>query len=156
STPLGQLLREQKALTAEEHVLLEALAQKHLDRHEGDPEKSLAALSSADPARADLQQIADPEVQASLGHVSAARQGEADWSPTVAGTVGPPTSSGLRFGILRPHAEGGLGQVYVARDEELNREVALKEIKGDRADDPTSRSRFLLEAEITGGLEHPG
>src|SRR5207249_163049 len=67
-----------------------------------------------------------------------------------------PTSSGLRFRILRPHARGGLGQVSVAHDEELHREVALKEIQERHADHPESRSRFLLEAEITGGLEHPG
>src|SRR5207245_1335212 len=44
----------------------------------------------------------------------------------------------------------------VAEDQELHREVALKEIKEDRAHDAVSRSRFVLEAEITGGLEHPG
>jgi serine/threonine-protein kinase len=44
----------------------------------------------------------------------------------------------------------------VAIDEELHREVALKEIQDRHADNPASRSRFLLEAEITGGLEHPG
>src|SRR5262249_25084566 len=41
-------------------------------------------------------------------------------------------------------------------DAELNREVALKEIQDRHADDPLSRARFVLEAEITGGLEHPG
>ena len=34
--------------------------------------------------------------------------------------------------------------------------MALKQILDQHADDPTSRARFLLEAEITGGLEHPG
>jgi serine/threonine protein kinase len=34
--------------------------------------------------------------------------------------------------------------------------VALKEIQDRHADDPHSRTRFVLEAEITGGLEHPG
>src|SRR5262249_25584863 len=63
---------------------------------------------------------------------------------------------GRRFRILRPHASGGLGTVFVALDAELNREVALKEILPRHADDPESRRRFLLEAEITGGLEHPG
>ncbi len=58
--------------------------------------------------------------------------------------------------MLRPHAQGGLGAVFVALDGELNREVALKEILGHHADDATTRLRFLLEAEITGGLEHPG
>jgi eukaryotic-like serine/threonine-protein kinase len=61
-----------------------------------------------------------------------------------------------RFRVLRTHARGGLGQVYVAHDAELKREVALKEILGRWANDPNSRARFLLEAEITGALEHPG
>ena len=51
---------------------------------------------------------------------------------------------------------GGLGAVFVALDDELHREVALKQILDDHADDPLSRQRFLIEAEITGGLEHPG
>jgi serine/threonine-protein kinase len=62
----------------------------------------------------------------------------------------------LRFRVLRPHARGGLGEVFVASDEELQREVALKEIRASHADDPRSRARFLLEARVTGGLEHPG
>ncbi|HVX61908.1 MAG TPA: protein kinase [Pirellulales bacterium] len=70
--------------------------------------------------------------------------------------VGEPSSAGTRFRILRPYARGGLGEVYVALDEELHREVALKEIQQQRADQPESRARFLLEAEVTGGLEHPG
>ena len=45
---------------------------------------------------------------------------------------------------------------FVALDVELNREVALKQILDSHADDPVSRQRFLLEAEVTGGLEHPG
>jgi eukaryotic-like serine/threonine-protein kinase len=61
-----------------------------------------------------------------------------------------------RFRVLRFHAEGGLGAVYVARDEELGRDVAIKTIKAPYARDPDSRARFLLEAEVTGGLEHPG
>ena len=44
----------------------------------------------------------------------------------------------------------------MALDGELNREVALKQILDRHADDPVSRQRFLIEAKITGGLEHPG
>src|SRR5271166_6594330 len=67
-----------------------------------------------------------------------------------------PAPLGNRFQILRTHAHGGIGVVSVAFDSQLQREVALKQIKGDNADDPDSRARFLLEAEVTGRLEHPG
>ena len=44
----------------------------------------------------------------------------------------------------------------MALDRELNREVALKEIQKKHLGDQSSRERFVLEAEITGGLQHPG
>jgi hypothetical protein len=164
---LGQLLLQQSALRPDTLTLLEALVQKHLELHGQDPQRSLAALSSLGSIRQDLEHVADPDVHASLRQVSAARPAGDDSyatrypdanddAPAVAPSVGTPTSSGLRFRILRPRAKGGLGQVSVALDTELNREVALKEIQAQYADDPASRARFMLEAEITGGLGHPG
>ena len=88
--------------------------------------------------------------------MGAAPDGTVDPDQTAIPSVGEPSLAGQRFRILRPHASGGLGEVFVARDEELHREVALKQIQDRYADHPESRSRFLLEAEITGGLEHPG
>jgi serine/threonine-protein kinase len=76
--------------------------------------------------------------------------------PSLPTALGTSTSSGLRFHVLRAHARGGLGEVFVAYDEELHREVALKEIQPSHAGYEESRSRFLLEAEVTGRLEHPG
>ena len=61
-----------------------------------------------------------------------------------------------RYRVLWPHAMGGLGQIYVAEDQELHRRVALKEIRPEHAMDPVSRDRFVVEAEVTGRLEHPG
>lgn len=66
------------------------------------------------------------------------------------------SGSAGRFSIKRPHAKGGLGEVYVAEDTELHRDVALKQIQQHHADEPQSRQRFMLEAEITASLEHPG
>jgi serine/threonine-protein kinase len=152
--PLGQILVEHGALAPEEHALVEAVVHRHVQNHGGDPQQSLASVSSIRSARQELEQIADPDVQASLAHV-AARPPGADLSSTTDYSAGTPTSSGLRFRVLRPHARGGLGEVFVARDEELHREVALKQIQA-RRDDAPSRARFLLEAEVTGGLEHPG
>ncbi len=63
---------------------------------------------------------------------------------------------GRRFQVLRPHARGGLGEVFVAFDRELNRDVALKELQARLAHDSVAQARFLLEAQVTGRLEHPG
>jgi len=78
--------------------------------------------------------------------------GSGSAQPTLTGMRTWPT----RYRILRPHAEGGLGAVFVANDEELHREVALKEILERHVHNTENRLRFLLEAEVTGGLEHPG
>ena len=61
-----------------------------------------------------------------------------------------------RYRVLRAHDRGGIGQVSVARDGQLDREVAFKALQDRHADDPHCRSRFLREAEVTGGLEHRG
>src|ERR1051326_2497706 len=66
------------------------------------------------------------------------------------------TSSAGRFRVLQLHSAGGLGEVFLAQDEELRREVALKRIQAQFAGHAESRARFLREAEITGALEHPG
>jgi tRNA A-37 threonylcarbamoyl transferase component Bud32 len=157
---LGQILRQQELLAEDTNALLEALMQKHLAQHGNDTEKSLAVVSSIKSVREDLEKIADADLEASLAHVSRAGEGLAapvrqdDVGATV--SVGRPTSTGSRFRIVRPHAKGGLGEVFLAHDEELHRQVALKQMQERHADDPGSRSRFLVEAEITGGLEHPG
>jgi eukaryotic-like serine/threonine-protein kinase len=65
-------------------------------------------------------------------------------------------STPSRFTNHEFHQRGGLGAVFKAHDEELNRLVALKKIRDDCAHDPHSQARFLREAEITGQLEHPG
>jgi hypothetical protein len=111
SKPLGQILLQQKVLTADTHALLEALVQKHLALHGNDAEKSLAAVSSVGSIRKDLEQIADPDVQASLVHVADRRSGVDDPYATQPPSAGAATSAGTRFLILRPHAKGGLGEL---------------------------------------------
>src|SRR5262245_21257871 len=149
---LDRMLLLHKALDADTCALLDALVAKHLAMHGNDPQQSLAALTPLGAAREELQNFADADVQASLAIVSKADDDHA----TRSYSVGETSAVGQRFRILQPHAEGGLGKVSVALDVELNREVALKEIKERHADDMSSRNRFMLEAEITGGLEHPG
>ncbi len=61
-----------------------------------------------------------------------------------------------RFEILGRFDAGNLGVIARALDHEFGREVALKGIRSDHADNPVTRHRFYLEALITGNLEHPG
>lgn len=60
-----------------------------------------------------------------------------------------------RFRIIKTYAQGGLGVVSLAHDIELDRVVAVKEMRGGRPSDDEIQ-RFLLEARLTGQLDHPG
>ncbi|MFO0961127.1 MAG: serine/threonine-protein kinase [Isosphaeraceae bacterium] len=140
-------------LDTEQASLLEALVALHLKKHGGDTEKSLASIPVGESTRVQIASLADPDLDETLTHVGASSR---DPDRTTSYPIGSTTVEGRRFRIVRPHAKGGLGAVFVALDSELNREVALKQILEHQADDPTSRSRFLVEAEITGALEHPG
>jgi serine/threonine-protein kinase len=155
SRSLADHLVARSALEPDDRVAIEALAARHLKKQGGDTEKSLASIAVERSTRERLEALQDPELTASL---SSLRTGPTDpgVDRTVTYSVGSAVADGRRFRILRPHARGGLGAVFVALDGELNREVALKQILEHHADDPTSRQRFILEAEITGGLEHPG
>jgi serine/threonine protein kinase/WD40 repeat protein len=66
-----------------------------------------------------------------------------------------PTSVG-KFEIQQPIGSGGFGVVYLARDQVLNRQVALKLARGSVLSDPDLRVRFFREAEAAARLEHPG
>jgi serine/threonine-protein kinase len=153
--PIGEILRDQGGLSAERLALLNALVAEHVKQHNDDPQKSLAAVNAMGTTRHDLRGIADADVQASLVHASSARTDTDPGATRAEGAAALP-SSGSRYRILRPHAKGGLGEVSVAHDEELDREVALKEMQPCHAGQPAHLSRFLLEAKVTGGLEHPG
>src|SRR5262245_23790369 len=76
---------------------------------------------------------------------------DASSTPTLA-----PLAAHAAYRVVRLHAKGGLGEVHVGEDTALHRQVALKRIQDRYAADPQSRRRFLLEAEITARLEHPG
>ena len=62
--------------------------------------------------------------------------------------------SGYR--VERPLGRGATGTVYLARDDALDRHVALKLLAPDLARDPRFRERFLRESRIAAGLEHSG
>jgi serine/threonine-protein kinase len=158
SKSLADHLEARGDLTGAKRALLEALAEVHLEAHRGDLERSLAAVSVGKSTRESLARLGDPDIAATLGHAASGHGSteDGDAERTTSYAVGAATTDGQRFRVLRLHARGGLGAVFVALDTELHREVALKQILDQHADDAGSRARFLLEAEVTGGLEHPG
>jgi eukaryotic-like serine/threonine-protein kinase len=61
---------------------------------------------------------------------------------------------GDRYRLLSRIATGGMGEVWRAEDTVLDREVAVKILKHEYADDPTFRNRFQAEARHAAGLSH--
>ena len=155
--PLGQVLQSQGALAADDDGLLDSLVCRFIEKHDNNARRSLAAVTTLSAIRHDLEKIGDHDLTLTLDSMpSCAEQTGQVPGDTMAHTAGAASSRGARFRLVKFHAKGGLGEVWVAHDTELNREVALKQIKEHRADDPQSQARFLHEAEVTGRLEHRG
>ena len=60
-----------------------------------------------------------------------------------------------RYLIIKRLGEGGMADVYLAQDELLNREVAIKVLRGNLALEPVSLLRFQREANSASALTHP-
>jgi eukaryotic-like serine/threonine-protein kinase len=153
-TSLGAVLLEQGAITPERHALLSALVREHLAAHGGDATNSLSTFSGSPQADEVRQAMAAVETRAAPPGEPFAGEPEDPLATRVEPVPGR-DATGRRFQVLRPLGQGGLGEVFVALDTELNREVALKQVRERFADSAESQRRFLLEGEVTGGLEHP-
>ena len=159
---LAELLKEQGVLDESRVQALQCLVSAHLRNHNGDLQLSLDAWNAQVLTEDMLTELESAAPGTTLGATLAATL-----APTLAGHgVHSPESARRsqmpgfapdeRFELITPHAKGGIGQVWLARDRELQREVAVKEIQARYVDREGLRARFLLEAEITGNLEHPG
>jgi hypothetical protein len=97
-------------LDADDRSAVDALVARHLKKHGGDVERSLAAIPAGRSTRESLARIDDPDVGGTLAHLgSASTQHGDDPDRTATYSVGIVTSDGQRFRVLRPHAQGGLG-----------------------------------------------
>src|SRR5713101_2010725 len=67
----------------------------------------------------------------------------------------PPGTKFGRYEIRSKIGEGGMGEVYRARDEKLNRDVAIKVLPTSLSQDQDRLRRFEQEAQAAGTLNHP-
>jgi len=59
------------------------------------------------------------------------------------------------YEVIKPLGEGGMGVVYLARDDRLERTIALKVLPDEFSRDENRRNRFLAEARAASALKHP-
>lgn len=140
---IGHLLVKNGVLNEEDRDFLELVLEKHVAKS-GSIDQSLTELSSPKTNPIDMSWSINDTPDTSID------PGETRYLSA------EETASEPRYISLRPLAKGGLGQVLIARDPELEREVALKEMLGGRVWSDDAKARFVAEAKITGGLEHPG
>ena len=141
-TPLADLLSERGWVTPADRADVERLLRRKLERNGGDARQSLTSLVGW-RAEEGLSTVDDFEVHSVLTEILTEHAGQVPLTVDVV-----PETRG-QYTLIRLHAQGGLGRVWLARDADLGREVALKELRPERADDPWSAARFLA-----GGADH--
>jgi serine/threonine-protein kinase len=146
---LAELLLERGWIHPDDRDAIERRLELRIAKHGGDVRATLQAIADGLNVRAGLRSVDDPRVRETIENPApAVEAGQSE-------TLDLPAHTRSRYTLARVHAEGGLGRVWLARDTDLHRDVALKEIKRSRSENPDTRSRFLKEAQITGQLEHP-
>ena len=68
---------------------------------------------------------------------------------------GEPAKARADYELMDLLGKGGMGIVYAARQASLDRTVAVKMLRPEKADDKRQWQAFLSEAVVTGDLEHP-
>jgi len=161
SRELADILVAQGAIDARNRSLVEEAVESQLAPHAGDVEACFAAIHDKGWVPAVLlAHGADAPTAAGAPTgpepVSPAWEaGDAD-ALTETVTLGSYTSGGSRYELLERKFSGGMGEVWLARDRELNREVLLKQVLPKLSENVRNRGRFLLEARTGAILEHPG
>jgi PAS domain S-box-containing protein len=147
--PMADLLIERGWIVPADRAHVDYLLARKVHKHGGDSRASLAAVP--DDVKRSLAALGDQDIQRSL----AGLPGPDAVAPLAATVDHVPAPEG-RYARIRLHATGGIGRVWLAHDADLGRDVALKELRPERAEQAEFGARFLQEARITGQLEHPG
>lgn len=164
---LAQVLLYQQLMTPQQKDQVDEMVKTQLEYHQGSArsaissikdEKTLAVVFAIEDHKLGGTVIYKPsdERPPHSGEKPAPPPHPAiDNKHVIVETVKWQAESRSRYTLTRVHGKGGLGQVWLAIDGHLNREVALKEVLPKKQSDPETTSRLMKEAQITGQLEHP-
>jgi|GEM_PF-192098 len=165
--PLGEILVHQKAITPEQRKTLESAVEAHIQQ-EGGEQKALASLNYVKDLESDLDHLADNDLNQTLdGAVtqrklmgldvlfSQSHDSESSSTNKKSSFSGPESKQTDRFERQHFLDSGNLGEVFFAKDTELNRTVVTKYIRPEMSGDSLKQALFHLEGEVTGSLEHP-
>ncbi|MEX0818366.1 MAG: protein kinase, partial [Pirellulaceae bacterium] len=163
---LAEILVERGWMTTDGSAEVEQLVARRVEKHAGDVHKSLVLEATGEmPLSLDHTAQFEDRVDGSGKSRDSARLEDTDSSN---GSDSNPagyqqmetlnyerTEERSRYSLTKMHGEGGIGRVWQAHDQRLNRQVALKEIRPDREASSSAAKRFAKEAQITSQLEHP-
>ncbi len=124
------------------------LQKKKMLSPEGERRARVARLAFSNPAP-------DESTRTSAGVAAPATDPAADRMVSVDADSFRPDAQQARYSIIGTLGEGGMGQVLVARDNDLRRKVAVKTLRPQLVGEPKIVGRFLGEAQITAQLDHP-
>src|SRR5262245_16013388 len=133
--PLADLLVERGWLTPTDRADVERLLARKLAKHAGDVRASLAKITT-DHTRRSLARRAEREVQQPLGPRTPPHQGH-----VLVSTAEFVPVAEERYTLSRLHATGGIGRIWLAHDGSFGRDVALKELRPERAGQPAVWAR---------------
>lgn len=151
-TSIGEILVAKGVLAAADCDFLNTIVDKQIARS-GSPQKSLEHIQATSAEMSDLTSANG--IRTALNSATA-HKADSEELTIALPPAGDISIIGQRFNLIRELARGGLGELFVAMDRELDREVAVKKIIEERRSSQDILDRFLAEAKITGGLEHPG
>lgn len=149
SSSLADVLREKGWLLPADQVHVEYLIERRLAKFGGDIRASLARCPAE--LRSVLASIGDGASGSTAAEVHNTIAFEGSGPITI-----PAAKSGQRYTLSALHAAGGIGEIWLARDADLHRDVAVKRLQAHKSPSDVTKMRFLREARITGRLDHPG
>ncbi len=145
-TTIAASLLERGWVTRDQHGRIELGVNAKVEQQQGD--EVLALRTAADRQVCEALDVLDLTQSIQSFDLPSRQEG---FDPTTDVT---PTER-LHYKLTHVHGRGGVGRVWLAFDNRLNRKVALKEIHPETEVGDEAIARFLREAQITGQLEHP-